>query len=333
MTAPAPQLPIVLTPDGPVPIYLQIKSQVSYLITSGQLSTGERLPPVRAVAQSLGVNPGTVAQAYKELQHEGLIDAAVGRGTFVAPTIPVAPDVGVRQREATRALERALTRLRALGLGADEARLRFEAMLAARSVPCQVLLAGPSRAIAEKYAASLVSHLGAEVRPHPVTFEQLEGGDGAVAALLETCYFVVTFASSVRRVEVAAERLGRPFLVLGMTTELQADSVGALGRLEPGAKAVILSEERYAHQSLGLVVRHSPLDAEDVDLVTLESLAAADPAPALAAAAGEGRVLVYTFGAGAVARRLAGLFPSRLELRFDVAPGSLARLRSLLLPG
>ncbi len=325
-------LPIVLTPEGPVPLYLQIKSQISYLITSGQLVTGDRLPPVRTVAETLRVNPGTVAQAYRELQHEGLIDAAVGRGTFVAAGLPVSADVGVRQREATVALERALTRLRSLGLSSSEARLRFEATLASGAVRRSVLLAGPTDAVARKYAASLVEHLGDDLVPHPVTFADLERRDPRVEELLEVCYFVVTFASSVRRVEVAVERYGRPFQVLAMTTELQDDSVVALLRLPSGSRALIVSEERYAHQSLGLVVRHSPLAAQDVDLVTLESLGES-PDVAAEPRAPEERVLIYTFGARQVAERLAPRHALRLELRFDVGTESLQRLRSVLLPG
>ena len=325
-------LGIVLTPDGPVPIYLQIKSQVSYLITSGQLPPGTRLPPVRTVAQGLGVNPGTVAQAYRELQFEGLIDAAVGRGTFVAPTIPVPRDLGVRQREAAKALETALARLRALALPDSEVRLLFEATLAANDGPCHVVLAAPTRAIADKYAASLVGHLGAEVAPHPVTFEELERGDPSVGELLDLCYFVVTFASSVRRVEVAAERYGRPFQVLGMTTQVQDDAIAALGRLPSGAKAVVLSEERYAHQSLNLVLKHSPLAPEAVQVVTLELLER--ELAGLRKRHGTGpRVLVHTFGAADRAKELASRFDVVMELRFDVAPDSLARLRALLLRG
>jgi DNA-binding transcriptional regulator YhcF (GntR family) len=332
-------LPIILTAEGLVPLYLQIKSQISYLITSGQLVTGEKLPPVRSVASALNVNPGTVAQAYRELQHEGLLDAAVGRGTFVAPTLPVSPDLGMRQREATVALERALSRLRSLGLPDFEARLRFEAVLAAKAARCNVLLIAPTDAVARKYASSLVRHLGEDLIPHPVAFPKVEQRAASVSKLLDLCYFVVTFASLVRRVQLALERYEKPFQVLGMTTELQEESILALRRLHPGTRALLLSEERYAHQSLALVVKHSPLRAQDVDLVTMESLAGGGTGTGVDLESsgllegGSDRLLVYTFGAGALAERLAVRFPARLELRFDVGPDSLRYLKNILLPG
>lgn len=331
-------LPIILTAEGLVPLYLQIKSQISYLITSGQLRAGERLPPVRSFANDLNVNTGTVAQAYRELQHEGLIDAAVGRGTFVAPTLPVSTDLGVRHHEATVALERALTRLRSLGLSDLEARLRFEATLATQDARCHVLLIAPTDAIARKYARSLVRHLGEELVPHPITFSKVEQRAARARKLMELCYFAVTFASSVRRVEIALEGYDQPSQVLWMTTELQEESILALGHLQPDRRALILSEERYAHQSLALVVKHSPLRAEDVDLVTLESLAGGPPNASVdldssaLLAAGPERLLVYTFGAGSIAERLKLRFPAQLELRFDIGLDSLRHLGSILLP-
>ncbi|MDO6591597.1 PLP-dependent aminotransferase family protein [Loktanella sp. D2R18] len=57
-------------------------------ITSGQLAEGEKLPPVRDLAYRVSVTPGTVARAYKLLIDETLLEAGVGRGTFVAKAKP-----------------------------------------------------------------------------------------------------------------------------------------------------------------------------------------------------------------------------------------------------
>jgi DNA-binding transcriptional regulator YhcF (GntR family) len=329
-------LPIILTPEGLVPLYLQIKSQISYLITSGQLVTGERLPPVRSVANALNINPGTVAQAYRELQHEGLIDAAVGRGTFVASTLPGSADLGVRQREATVAFERALTRLRSLGLPDFEARLRFEATLAAKVARCNILLIAPTDAIARKYADSLIRHLGENLEIHAFTFAKVEQRTAKVGKLLERCYFAVTFASLVRRVELALELYEQPFQVLGMTTELQEESILALRSLRPGTRALIVSEERYTHQSLALVVKHSPLSSQDVDIVTLEALAGTDlsagPDFVMAGPLGSKRLLIYTFGAKSAAQQLIPHFQGELELHFDIGLESQQHLKNILLP-
>ncbi len=69
--------------DG-VPIYVQLVSQIKYLISSGRLVPGEQLPPVRKLAEQLVVNPNTVARAYRELESEGVVACRRGAGVFVA---------------------------------------------------------------------------------------------------------------------------------------------------------------------------------------------------------------------------------------------------------
>lgn len=69
--------------DG-VPIYVQLVNQVKYLVSSGRLAAGEKLPPVRKLAEQLLVNPNTVARAYRELEQEGIVSTRQGSGVFVA---------------------------------------------------------------------------------------------------------------------------------------------------------------------------------------------------------------------------------------------------------
>jgi DNA-binding transcriptional MocR family regulator len=66
------------------PKHQAIKQSIRAAIAEGRLAAGHRLPPVREVAWRLGVTPGTVARAYKDLVDDGALDAQVGRGTFVA---------------------------------------------------------------------------------------------------------------------------------------------------------------------------------------------------------------------------------------------------------
>jgi DNA-binding transcriptional MocR family regulator len=68
---------------GAAPVYRQIAAQIRAQIVEGQLDAGDRLPPIRQLARSLGVNRDTVALAYDELASEGSLESSVGRGTFV----------------------------------------------------------------------------------------------------------------------------------------------------------------------------------------------------------------------------------------------------------
>ena len=66
-----------------IPIYRQLGTYVQRLINGGELQPGDRLPPTRELAGQLGLNRTTVSAAYEWLETEGLIQGAVGRGSFV----------------------------------------------------------------------------------------------------------------------------------------------------------------------------------------------------------------------------------------------------------
>lgn len=69
--------------DSALPPYEQIRTQISTLISLGELAAGAKLPTVRALATDLGVATGTVARAYKELEAAGLISSRRRAGTVV----------------------------------------------------------------------------------------------------------------------------------------------------------------------------------------------------------------------------------------------------------
>ena len=66
------------------PIYRQVADEIKGLIARGSLSEGMALPPVRQVADDLGVNLNTIATAYRELQKEGLLKVRHGSGANVS---------------------------------------------------------------------------------------------------------------------------------------------------------------------------------------------------------------------------------------------------------
>ncbi len=71
-------------PSSGVPIYLQLMEQVKHAIETGALRPGEQLPGIRPLAEELVINPNTVAKAYRELEHEGVIELRHGAGAFVS---------------------------------------------------------------------------------------------------------------------------------------------------------------------------------------------------------------------------------------------------------
>ncbi|MEZ4215746.1 MAG: PLP-dependent aminotransferase family protein [Myxococcota bacterium] len=71
------------------PAYRRIAASIRARIEAGELAPGDRLAPIRALADELGVHRDTVSQAYETLRAQGLVESGVGRGTFVAPSLGV----------------------------------------------------------------------------------------------------------------------------------------------------------------------------------------------------------------------------------------------------
>lgn len=117
-------------PSSGVPIYLQVMEQVKHGIETGALRPGDQLPGIRPLAEELVINPNTVAKAYRELEHEGVIELRHGAGAFVKANAG-ARKVTDRLRAGQTIVAGAMEKLRARGLGEDEIRRLFEAELSA----------------------------------------------------------------------------------------------------------------------------------------------------------------------------------------------------------
>ena len=67
--------------------YQQLVQQVRHALRLGMLNEGDQLPKVKDVVATLAINPNTVLKAYRELEHDGLVAARPGVGTFVTATL------------------------------------------------------------------------------------------------------------------------------------------------------------------------------------------------------------------------------------------------------
>jgi GntR family transcriptional regulator len=114
-------------PASGVPVYLQLIEQVKHAIDIGALRPGDQLPAIRRVAEDLVINPNTVAKAYRELEHEGVIELRQGSGAFVSENGRAGRVA--RVRTAQPVLQAALERLITAGLTPEEIRRLFEAEL------------------------------------------------------------------------------------------------------------------------------------------------------------------------------------------------------------
>lgn len=106
--------PVLLDVDtsSATPPYEQIRVQIEQLAASGQLPEGTRLPTIRQLAGDLGLAPGTVARAYRELESTGIVRSRVRHGTVVAQqSRPSARETASRLAAAARTYALAATAL------------------------------------------------------------------------------------------------------------------------------------------------------------------------------------------------------------------------------
>jgi GntR family transcriptional regulator len=97
-----------------VPTYLQIVQQVRQAVRLGILRPGDQLPTVKEVVGDLAINANTVLKAYRELDHEGLVEGRRGMGTYVSSELPSRPPD--EWKELRTGLRRWVERARAAGL-------------------------------------------------------------------------------------------------------------------------------------------------------------------------------------------------------------------------
>lgn len=122
---------ILLKPNASsgVPIYLQLMEQVKHAIETGALKAGAQLPSIRPLAEELVINPNTVAKAYRELAHAGVIELRQGAGAFVADNATTI-EAAERLNAAKVLVAQGIARLRSRGLTDEEIRRLVEAELA-----------------------------------------------------------------------------------------------------------------------------------------------------------------------------------------------------------
>jgi GntR family transcriptional regulator len=112
-----------VSPSSGVPLYLQLMEQVKHAIETGALHPGDQLPTIRALAQELVMNSNTVVRAYRELEHEGIVELRHGLGAFISSSVSAKGKV---MRQAQTIVESAVERLRSLGITEPEIRRLFE---------------------------------------------------------------------------------------------------------------------------------------------------------------------------------------------------------------
>ncbi len=123
---------IQIDTSSKIPPFEQLRAQLALMVSSGRLRPGSRVPTVRGLAETLELSNGTVARAYRELEHQGILIGRGRRGTFVADEPPNAYSVQERRRHLAEAASTFAATVHQLDIGDAEAIDALTAALAQR---------------------------------------------------------------------------------------------------------------------------------------------------------------------------------------------------------
>jgi GntR family transcriptional regulator len=117
-----------LKPSSGQPLYLQLMQQIRHAIETGVLRHGDEMPGIRTLAKDIVVSHNTVAKAYSELEHEGLLELKHGSGAFVSVRRGTRSRAE-RLRLSRNRVQKLVAELQSEGLTNEEIHRLFEAEL------------------------------------------------------------------------------------------------------------------------------------------------------------------------------------------------------------
>ncbi len=217
---------IVLNRRGGVPVKDQLRFQLELKILAGDLTPGQRLPSVRALARRLNIHPNTVSAAYRDLQGTGHVGLQKGAGVFVRPGAPSQPQEGRGLDEMIRlALYLAFRR----GFSGVEIRAAVERWLAA-APPDHVVVVDPSAEMGELLVHEVKEGLGVDARSCAIA--ELEKNPALLAGALALTlpYHLETVA-----------RLAPAAAVEPVTLEVSKEDREAILSMPDGAIVLVVS--------------------------------------------------------------------------------------------
>ncbi|MDQ7093901.1 GntR family transcriptional regulator [Desulfosporosinus sp. PR] len=220
-----------------VPYYIQLKEQIRRRITQGVWAAGTKLPTERELAASLAVSRNTVSQAYKELESEGVLSSAQGRGTFVADTLLIMQQEG-RKEKVLRIIDVAMEEAVGMGFTIDD----FVSFVHVRGMEKKDLLSrikvafvecNPEQLAEARWnlgpGVSLLPFLLPELRESPLAQKRLAGID-----------MVVTGVPHLSEVKALLGDLDLP--IIGMSLQPKLETIVRIAKLTLGRDLALVCE-------------------------------------------------------------------------------------------
>lgn len=304
-----------------IPYYIQLKEQILKNITSGQWPPGYKLPTERELAGELGVSRNTVGQAYQELEGEGVISSAQGRGTFVTGAGAVLQRES-RKEKVLRIVDAAMEEAVSLGFSIDD----FVSFVHVRGMEKKAALSRLKVAFVESNREQLLefereAYLGPEVAIVPVRLEALTSEPGRTRERLGAMDMIVTTLYHLSAVKSFLS--GQKTPVIGISLEPKLETMVRIARLPASEPLALVCESEGFADKVRSVLSQAGIYHE------LETVLARDEKDLAASLAGRSAVVACSSRKAQAAKLAPGA--EIIEFRTYPDAGSLNLLRSALL--
>jgi DNA-binding transcriptional regulator YhcF (GntR family) len=312
---------IDLDPSSVIPLYVQLRSRLEYMIGTGHLSPGTQIPSVRELATRLEIASATVQQAYRELQQKGLVEAQRGRGTFVSQ---IAPPVSVDSEHTTplhNLIDDLIAQSQSQGFSLQEIRLAFEDRIALQESGLQIGFVGIRDAM-HKYATLIqgsLANLRASVSSIPL--EDLRASPESAHLEISKYDLLVALLFHYREtVDLAA---GTSIPVLPIISELSHQTLESIALLPPDARIGLICHRTSFNNYLATIRLYRPSEQE---------ILACDPEDntLLTQLLENATVILHTTVLTSFAQEMASSNIPLIELKHVPNSSSLDRVRALV---
>lgn len=237
-----------------VPYYIQLKEQIRRRITQGVWTAGTKLPAERELAESIAVSRNTVSQAYKELESEGILSSARGKGTFVADTLLIMQQEG-RKEKVLRIVDVAMEEAVGLGFSIDD----FVSFVHVRGMEKKDLLSRMKVAFIVSNPEQLSNvnwNLGLGVSLLPFLLSELKGSSRAQERLAGMD-MAVTGVTHLAEVKTLLDKLRIP--ILGISLQPKLETIVRIAKLTMGRELALVCESNQFAEKVKLALRQAGL--------------------------------------------------------------------------
>jgi GntR family transcriptional regulator len=251
---------IKLNRKDQLPIHAQLKTQLVYLIRSGELKPGTQLPTVRQLAGFLRVNRNTVSKVFSEMEKEGYLSCEPGRGTFVAEKIKESKMRLNRMDKLLTIVDESIDRAKQLGFTSDE----FYSIMYARVQTTPVTSKSPqtrglflecNRPQTEAFSAELEREL--PLRLEPMLVEDFKRMIGRSRDSLNRYALIITTLYHIQ--EVQALLTGTGIEAIGLMVNTSLEALMRLTALPEGTKVGVACVDRAGTNNLRLSIERAGL--------------------------------------------------------------------------